>query len=607
MITEKPKYKCFVINERNRQNKMIINHLGLYSRNIYNIVLYCKQVHDLYKNRVYKELQMVSVNNVDEWINEKFLFYHSFHSEHKKFIDNNNKIIYKIIKDTSEHININNQSIESYVLMYEYMFMKNKDIYKKDDYNDIFVTNIIKNILYSKLHYLYSRTKEELLDHKPLTCMDEILIDEVKNKVSLKENNNYFDYKSHCNYTLKTDKNYVGRMVYKCLGNNAGKIDSTMIGTIIDKVYSSYSSYFALKKKGYKAQKPKFKKYNEKYLLNYCMSKCKIEGKMIRIFTSQHLSKNFTTEFPQYKKFKNNVVHQHYCLQKKTKMSTKKRSYIKNKSFCPKHFYIPLPDQIKNEKIKTIEFKFINGTVKICYNYEFNDENIAVTPTVNDSISIDIGVKNLLTIYDPTGMQHIIPGNFLLSTNHYFRKNIAKKQSKSKSYNNALFKRSNIISNYFNLVTKWLYNNYKHKKMIIIGYNLGWKNKTNLGRENNFLFNKIPFCQLISKIKNKFNTNNIIVKTTEESYTSKCDSLNLEQLEKQNHYSGNRNYRGLFSSSIGKYINADVNGAINIMRKVFKIVKVTGLSLFNPLKINIFREVLPADNRDIVLPSMLYF
>jgi len=327
MITKKPKYKCFVINEKNKQNKMIIKHLGSISKNVYNIVLYCKQVYDLYKNRVYKELSTISVDNVDEWINNKFLFYHTFHSEHKTFIDNNNKIIYKIINSTSKYININNQSINSYVLMYEYMCMKNKDIYKMDNYNDIFVTNIVKNILHTKLYYLYSKTREELLDHKLLTCTDKILIDEIKNKVPLQENTSRIDYKTQCNYTLKTDKNYVGRLVYKCLGNNVGKIDSTMIGTIIDKVHSSYSSYFALRKKGYKAQKPKFKKHNEKFLLNYCMSKCKVENKMIRIFTSKYLGKNFVSEFPQYKMVNNNVVHKQYkknnrsVLIKRTKVS----------------------------------------------------------------------------------------------------------------------------------------------------------------------------------------------------------------------------------------------------------------------------------------------
>ena len=55
---------------------------------------------------------------------------------------------------------------------------------------------------------------------------------------------------------------------------------------------------------------------------------------------------------------------------------------------------------------------------------------------------------------------------------------------------------------------------------------------------------------------------------TEESYTSKVDHLAGESLGKHESYSGRRIKRGLFKSAIGKIINADINGAIGIMRKV---------------------------------------
>ena len=54
----------------------------------------------------------------------------------------------------------------------------------------------------------------------------------------------------------------------------------------------------------------------------------------------------------------------------------------------------------------------------------------------------------------------------------------------------------------------------------------------------------------------------------EESYTSKCDALALEPIGKHEQYLGRRTKRGLFRSSTGKLINADQNGALNIMRKV---------------------------------------
>ena len=53
----------------------------------------------------------------------------------------------------------------------------------------------------------------------------------------------------------------------------------------------------------------------------------------------------------------------------------------------------------------------------------------------------------------------------------------------------------------------------------------------------------------------------------EESYTSKCDSLAFEEVKRHDAYKGSRIKRGLFLSSIGKVLNADINGALNILRK----------------------------------------
>lgn len=54
----------------------------------------------------------------------------------------------------------------------------------------------------------------------------------------------------------------------------------------------------------------------------------------------------------------------------------------------------------------------------------------------------------------------------------------------------------------------------------------------------------------------------------EESYTSKCDTLSLEDLKHKEQYFGKRIKRGLFKSRTNELINADVNGSLNILRKV---------------------------------------
>jgi len=83
----------------------------------------------------------------------------------------------------------------------------------------------------------------------------------------------------------------------------------------------------------------------------------------------------------------------------------------------------------------------------------------------------------------------------------------------------------------------------------------------------------------------------IRVVINEESYTSKCDSLAKEKICYHEMYKGKRIKRGMFQSSIGKLINADVNGAINIMRKVIGdscVNKITNRGYpFNPYKVKI--------------------
>ena len=67
--------------------------------------------------------------------------------------------------------------------------------------------------------------------------------------------------------------------------------------------------------------------------------------------------------------------------------------------------------------------------------------------------------------------------------------------------------------------------------------------------------------------KGKGENHGIVIHETEESYTSKCDALALEEIKRHDTYKGERVKRGLFRSDDGTFLNADINGAINIMRK----------------------------------------
>ncbi|NVM01478.1 MAG: IS200/IS605 family element transposase accessory protein TnpB, partial [Candidatus Helarchaeota archaeon] len=102
---------------------------------------------------------------------------------------------------------------------------------------------------------------------------------------------------------------------------------------------------------------------------------------------------------------------------------------------------------------------------------------------------------------------------------------------------------------------------------IVIGYNSGWKDKLNLGKRNNQNFVQVPFKKLVNLLKYKGRLVGIKVVLVEEWYTSKTSALDLEPIQKSKNYLGKRVHRGLFLTKNKIKINADVNAALNILRK----------------------------------------
>lgn len=111
---------------------------------------------------------------------------------------------------------------------------------------------------------------------------------------------------------------------------------------------------------------------------------------------------------------------------------------------------------------------------------------------------------------------------------------------------------------------------------IIIGQNKDWKQNSDIGKRNNQSFTTIPHSLLIQMITYKAERHGIKVSVTEESYTSKASFLDNDDIpiygedDSKKSFSGKRIKRGLYRSKNGMDINADVNGAANTLRKVFK-------------------------------------
>ena len=109
--------------------------------------------------------------------------------------------------------------------------------------------------------------------------------------------------------------------------------------------------------------------------------------------------------------------------------------------------------------------------------------------------------------------------------------------------------------------------------IIVIGRNKGWKQEPNMGKRNDQLFGSIPHYLLNKMIVQKAEHAGIQVVFQEESYTSKASFLDGDDIPvyrdsaSKPTFSGSRIHRGLYRSAKGVLINADVNGAYNILRK----------------------------------------
>ena len=102
---------------------------------------------------------------------------------------------------------------------------------------------------------------------------------------------------------------------------------------------------------------------------------------------------------------------------------------------------------------------------------------------------------------------------------------------------------------------------------LVIGKNDGWKQQIQLGRRNNQNFVQVPHARFIDMLTYKAELVGIVVMRTNESHTSKCSFFDDEPIRHHDTYAGRRIKRGLFRTATGRLINADVNGAYNILRK----------------------------------------
>ena len=253
-----------------------------------------------------------------------------------------------------------------------------------------------------------------------------------------------------------------------------------------------------------------------------------------------------------------------------------KRDEDNNLIICKSSLNLRIPTKVENPQQVRIVPK--TGCYVIEVIYEIKENKMKQNQRV---ASIDLGLNNLATVVTNDGDNPIlISGKKIESINQYYNKMASKQKSllpnnifTSKSLARLWLKRNNKISYEIHKITKFLANYFDERDVskVIIGNNTDWKNGINLGRRNNQNFVNIPYSKFINQLTYKCQLLGITVITREESYTSKASFLDYDEIPNYNDetkpkFSGKRIKRGLYRSTTRK-INADVNGAYNIMAK----------------------------------------
>jgi putative transposase len=218
--------------------------------------------------------------------------------------------------------------------------------------------------------------------------------------------------------------------------------------------------------------------------------------------------------------------------------------------------------------------------------YDQPESTITIDENPKESVaSIDLGLNNLvaLTSNQPGFVPLLINGRPLKSINQFYNKRKANLQSQltgnrqtSSRIQRLTRCRHQKVDNYLHHSSRQIINLLASRKIgtLVIGKNVQWKNEINLGKRTNQNFVSIPHARLIEMLKYKAELMGIEVIEQEESYTSQSNFLNLDPIPVYGQigvhdvtFSGKRIKRGLYKTSSGQLINADVNGSYNILRK----------------------------------------
>jgi len=249
-----------------------------------------------------------------------------------------------------------------------------------------------------------------------------------------------------------------------------------------------------------------------------------------------------------------------------------------------KEIAIPFPKRLSDKTIKEVRILPCgNGRVfKIQYVYEVTEEPINLNK--DNVISIDLGIDNLATCVSTIGTSFIMDGRKIKSINHQWNKEMSRLRSIAMKQNlkttnriqRITAKRNNQVNDCIKKTARYIIDYCIENDIgsLVVGYNADFKRNSNIGKVNNQNFVQIPLGDLRNQLSFLCWKYGIDYIEQEEAYTSKSSFLDKDVLPEykpeqpyKGKFSGKRICRGLYCSANGTIVNADVNGAANIMRK----------------------------------------
>lgn len=249
--------------------------------------------------------------------------------------------------------------------------------------------------------------------------------------------------------------------------------------------------------------------------------------------------------------------------------------------FGVSEFFLPMPSNLDIAKVKEFTILPKNGGFYLECSYEVPRATHNLDP--KQALGVDLGTSaNLAACVDTLGHSFLIDAFDMKAMNQLWNKKVAtRKEGQPADYwdawlDRATRKRNHQMRDGINKAARLIVDHCIQHGLgtIVCGWSDGFKTESNMGRVNNQKFVQMPLAKLRDRVKQLCLTHGINFEQTEESYTSKSSFLDGDSLpvygSKPEGWkaSGKRILRGLYRTAQGFRINADLNGAANILRKV---------------------------------------